>query len=223
MNIRDGRAILAALALVITGTILSSMAHQYFAGQYTGAAILRSRTWWEIVMNFQILSLAFIWFCYADRLQSRKGKEKRVVLVRLILGLVAVAVPTFVALLSAFLGWFETRPPLLAIDMIICALIGFWFFSTIIPRLVAMRVYGVPFTGVALWDYFKPTSWLSILPATGALFVILTDFIFSTTNYYLTLPILFYAQAAMPFFFRGFGKRPKPAPIDASVEVEDLP
>ncbi|MBV1901897.1 MAG: hypothetical protein KUG56_09505 [Kordiimonadaceae bacterium] len=214
MNIRDGRAILAALALVLTGAILSSMIYQYFAGQYTGAAILRSRTWWEIVMNLQVLSLAFIWFCYADRLQSRTGREKRVVLVRLLFGLAAVFVPTAIALISAFFGWFEKRPPLFAIDLMICALIAFWFVSTVIPRLVAMKVYGVAYTGAALWDYFKPRSWLYLLPVISLGFVFLADFIFSTENYYLAMPALFYGQAAMPFFFRGFGKRPKSAAIN---------
>ncbi|MBL4640038.1 MAG: hypothetical protein JKY57_05860 [Kordiimonadaceae bacterium] len=205
MSIRDSRAIFGAVAFLLTGAILSSMVYQYLAGEYTGAAIVRSRSWWEVVMNLQILSIAFVWFCYADRLQKREGKYKAVVMVRLFFGLLAVSVPLLIAVLSAFMGWFEVRPPAHIVDLILCVMVGFWAISTIIPRVVAVRAHDGLVNFQAYWNYFRPKSLFSISPMIMAGLVLLTDFVFGVENYYLAFPVLFYAQSAMPFFMRGFG------------------
>lgn len=205
MLVRESRALFGAIALTTTGAILSSMAHQYFAGEYTGEAIVRSRSWWEVVLNLQVLCLAFMWFCYADRVRSADPGRAFVMRLRMGFGMFSVVVPFNIAVLSVFLNWFEERPSLYAVDLLICFMMGFWLFSTVVPRLVKMKNRNQAFTAENLWLALKPRSIWFTLPAVGGCIILIADGFFGLSDLYFLLPTLFYLQAAMPFLDKAFG------------------
>ncbi len=204
MLVKESRALFGAIALIITGAILSSMSHQYFAGQYTGEAIVRSRSWWEIVLNLQVLCLAFMWFCYADRVRTHDKRRARVMKLRMFFGLLAVLVPFFIALTAVYFGWFEERPTIRIVDLIVCYMLIFWAFSASFPKALALKAKYPELRFVQLLKYAKPRSVLSVFPAVVGVLVIAFDAIGTSRDYYFLLPILFYLQAAMPFLYRAF-------------------
>lgn len=206
MLVRESRALFGAIALIVTGAILSSMAHQYFAGQYTDEAIVRSRSWWEVVLNLQVLSLAFMWFCYADRVRVEDRKRALIMRFRMAFGLIAVSVPFFIALTAVYYGWFETRPSMKVVDLIVCYMLFFWAFSTVMPKLIALRFQRNESKLIAVWHKLKPRSVLATLPALFGLVIILLDVLNGAGQLYYLLPVLFYLQAAMPFLFKAFAK-----------------
>lgn len=210
MLVRESRALFGAIALLTTGAILSSMTHQYFAGQYTGEAIVRSRSWWEVVLNLQVLCLAFMWFCYADRVRVDDRKRAFIMRLRMAFGLMSVSVPFLIAIAAAYLGWFEERPSIQVIDIIVCYMLIFWAVSACLPRMVAYRAVKGQFTAIELWRYLKPRPLYAATPAASGGLLILADFFWETRGYYFLLPTLFYLQAAMPFLIKAFG-RERPA------------
>lgn len=213
MLIRESRALFGAIALITTGAILSSMAYQYFAGEYTGEALVRSRSFWEVVLNLQILCLAFMWFCYADRIRIADPGRAMVMRLRMGFGLFSVTVPFIVALLGVFLGWFETRPSKQAVDLLICFMMGFWLFSTVVPRLVNMKSRRHAFTAGNIWLALKPRAiWFTFPVLCGCIILILHS-VFDVREYYFLLPTLFYLQAAMPFLDKAFGLSPVRGPV----------
>lgn len=211
MRIRESRALFGAIALMITGAILSSMGYQYFAGEYTGEAIVRSRSWWEVVLNLQVLCLAFMWFCYADRVRGADKSRAFVMRLRMIFGLLSVSVPFGLAIISVFLGWFETRPSMEVVDLIVCYLLGFWLVSTALPRLISLRNEGQTLTWRNVVKRLQPRSVWFTLPAAGGLILLFMDVTFNVQGYYYLIPTFFYLQAAMPFLDKALGLSRVPA------------
>ena len=206
MLVKESRALFGAFALIITGAILSSMAHQYFAGQYTGEAIVRSRSWWEIVLNLQVLCLAFMWFCYADRVRVSDKRRALVMRLRMVFGLVAVSVPFLIAVAAVYFGWFEKRPSVRMVDLIVCYMLFFWGVSACIPKFFALRAQGGSLSKREFFHKMRPRSVWAVAPAIAGLVVITLDGFWGVSTYYFLIPTLFYLQAAMPFLFRALGR-----------------
>jgi hypothetical protein len=191
--------LVGGIALILVGTILTSMLQQYFAGEYTGAGIIRSRWWWEIVLNLQILSVAFMWFCYVDRINDSHGPKKLVMRLRMFFGLAVILVPTWLALLSVYLDWFSVRPPLLAIDLLLCGMLGVWGLAIFIPRLLILKARPEGYADATFVSLLKPAHWYSLFPVYLLVGVLVLGISRSSEFQYQFIPLLLYAQAAMPY------------------------
>ncbi|MEX0298560.1 MAG: hypothetical protein AB3N28_05790, partial [Kordiimonas sp.] len=126
MCFKERRALFGATALMLTGTVLSIMSYHYFTGEFSEEGVARSRTWWEIVVNGQVLALAFMWFSFSDHFQTEDTKKLRLFRIRMTLGLLAVSVPAGILICAAIFGWFEHKAPLSVVHNIFVISIGFW-------------------------------------------------------------------------------------------------
>jgi len=202
--IKDGRAVFGATALVLTGAILSSMVYQYFAGQYTGEALVRSRAWWEIVLNLQVLCLGFMWFCYADRVRTSDPVRAFFMRLLMVVGLVAVSIPFLIAVCGVYFGWFEDRPSMRVVDIIVCVLVGFWVVSVITPKLLLLKGQGQRLNWANIKNTLTPKPWITALPGGLGMLVIVVDWFFGPVAFYFLIPFLFYTQSAIPFLQKAF-------------------
>lgn len=201
---------MGGVALIIAGAILTSMFQLYLAGEYTGEGIVRSRWWWEIVLNLQILSLALMWFCYVDRISDNVGFKKNLMRLRLAFSLFFVLLPIWLALISASLNWFVVRPPLGTIDKVIIFTVVLWVLAVFTPRLLILRTKarkGEPFSFVAL---FRPPHWYSVVPTCLLIAFWVIGSVRGVTFKYQYIPFLLYTQSAFPFLEHGLGWGEKP-------------
>ncbi len=99
-----------ALALVLTGLVLSLQSILHLHVDYFGREILTARWHWEIVLNIQILCFAFMWFSHHNRILFSHGRWRARAILNFIIGFGAVGMPAFLMLMSAFLGWYQNPP-----------------------------------------------------------------------------------------------------------------
>jgi len=194
-------------ALILVGAILTSMLQFYFADGYPAQGIVRSRWWWEIVLNIQILAVAFMWFCYVDRVADATGVRKRVMRLQMYFGLAVVLVPLWMALLSAYLNWFVVRPPIEIIDLFMCGLLGVWGLIALLPRLMILNSKSSQYQGVTLLSLLKPRAWYLLTPLYVLIAIWVVWAIADNIIHYQYTPLLLYIQAAVPYFERGLGRR----------------
>ncbi|WP_025896299.1 hypothetical protein [Kordiimonas gwangyangensis] len=114
------RAILTAIAMLITGCILSSMSISFFDSM-KNAGLSRSRLWWEIVLNLQILCGALVWFSFVERIKAATGARYYIRCAQFFVALVAVLLPVEIGLAGAAIGWFEDKPDLAELNWMILA------------------------------------------------------------------------------------------------------
>ncbi len=201
VRVKDGRSLLGGLSLIVAGIVLSAMSYLYFEQAYTGSGILRARWLWEIILNLQIFCLATMWFCYLERINGPDPIVAVQMRMRLALSLFAVLVPTWIALLSAYLGWFYVLPGKNTIDALLGTMVVFWTFASLMPRLWKRR-RGADDKRVRLILRRKfHIAWS--LPLIGAGAVIIIDLIRRENTSYLWLPFLLYTQAAVPYIRSG--------------------
>jgi len=194
-------------ALILVGAILTSMLQVYFADGYSEQGIVRSRWWWEIVLNIQILAVAFIWFCYVDRVADATGVKKRVMRLQMYFGLAVVLVPIWMALMSAYLNWFVVRPPIEIVDLFMCGLLGVWGLIALLPRLLILNSKSSQYQGVTMLSLLKPKAWYLLLPLYVLIVIWIIGAINGSITHYQYTPLLLYMQAAVPYFERGLGRR----------------
>ena len=109
-KLHDRRALLTAIALIITGVIVAQMVAQYVTTSELDQGLNRSRLWWEIVLNLQLLSVGMIWFSYSDRIGEATGPVRRLHIVTCGFVSLSAFMPTILGALSASNNWFEIRP-----------------------------------------------------------------------------------------------------------------
>ncbi len=197
----DHRALLGAIALVITGFILTDMLSMYLDATSGSAALSRSRLWWEIVLNLQIFSAALMWFCYSDRIDGSDGRIKTLQIVRRWFAIITVLLPSMLGLVGIQQNWFTEQPPTSYVWTFACLVMLFWLAGLLVHQMVQHRrrskrprasfVYRVLF----------------LLPAISLIIVILLDALFGGQTWLLAIPILIYTQGAMPFITKAFGLR----------------
>ena len=206
MYVHDSRTLMGGCALMISGAILTSMLQLYFGSEYTDEGIVRSRWWWEIVMNLQVLSLAFMWFCYADRVSDNEGLKKRVMLVRLLFSLLIVLLPSWLALVSAYLNWFVERPSIEVIGNLIFIMLVIWGLTNFVPGFMHLVAGKKDNRQGFLFTYMKPRKWYVYMPVYMAFLVWVLEIVRGGTLHYQYVPLLLYTQAAIPFLMRGLGR-----------------
>ena len=157
--LRDARALLGAAAMMIVGALLSSMILLHFNDDF---GLARARWWWEIMMNLQALSCAFVWFCYVDRLRDSEGRSRPVMRVRMWSALVLTLTPAWVTVYAASRNWFVVRPELSDLNPIFVLVTLAWVVSVLIPRAMYLSRQEQSFS---LWKLVKPhrSFWMSLV------------------------------------------------------------
>lgn len=190
---------MAAIALLITGAITSEIVDRFVYQEVTGALLTRSRLWWEIVLNLQILSVGMIWFCYSDRIADATGNLKRMHMLLCGITIIAALIPSFLAAVSAANNWFYVRPSLSSFIGFFVFGIAFWFTSLLMQivlfKLRARLTSSAP-KQLRVWHYI-PAILLALIvaidgPLGGRLWLVAT-------------PVLLYLQGAMPYLVHAFG------------------
>lgn len=201
MKLVDNRALLGAIALNITGVILTFMLFQYLEASEGARTLSRSRLVWELVLNLQILSAALIWFCYSDRIDGSVGGMKVLQRLRLWFALVTVLLPTLLGLLGIQQNWFEEQPTagevrLFAYIVLTYWLLGVWLNARVrVRRSTQIRKVG--------WRYrlgfLCPALLLALTTA--------VDLPMGGQTWLLAIPLFTYLQGSMPFLTKAFGLR----------------
>lgn len=194
----DGRALLTAVALMTTGVIIAQMVAQYVNTTEIDQGLNRSRLWWEVVLNLQLLSVGMIWFSYSDRISASSGAIRCMHIINCAFVSLSAVMPTFLGAISATNNWFEIRPgPDVFVGFFLFG-VSFWLIGIVLQSILLhfrkkakkqkMRRRGIAF--------FSPSIMLGVLavldgPDGGTLWLMLT-------------PIFLYLQGALPYFIRAF-------------------
>tara|TARA_R110002096_G_scaffold95805_6_gene214433 strand:- start:545 stop:1180 length:636 start_codon:yes stop_codon:yes gene_type:complete len=203
MRINDGRSLFGAAALVITGVVLGIIAYPYYQFDEVGEPVKRARWVWEILMNLQVLSLAFMWYCYTDKIKNSEGRRAVLMRVRMVFSLVAVLLPFVVVMTSVMLGWFDQRPPV--IDTVrftyLFSVIG--LACVLIPRLVLVGLRLKASRRMRALQQNRVRGFWVFLP--GIVAIVLVSLAFTVEYHHLViwLPALLYGQSSVPYFVSG--------------------
>lgn len=197
-KLHDGRALLSAIALMITAVIFAQMVAQYVTTTEVDQALIRSRLWWEIVLNLQLLSVGMIWFSYSDRIGETTGAVRRLYIVNCVFASLSAVMPLILGALSAGYNWFEIRPSYRVFVGFFIFGISFWLIGLLLHQLLA-RTKKNTRKKRTLWFticFYAPSILLGLTvlfdaPSGGTLWLILT-------------PIMLYLQGAMPYLLKAF-------------------
>lgn len=192
------RPILAAVSLLISGLITSLMMQQ-FAELAGGQGVLpRSRLWWELVLNVQILCIGMMWFYYSDRVPETSGPRRRYFLVRSSLSVFTVSIPGVIAGVAAFNNWFEFRPEPSVLFAFSSLLICYWAAGLFLHGQII-----VTHTPKGLRPEVR-VRWWFFVPFLLLLLVMLCDALFDGINWVVLTPALLSIQAATPYLLKAF-------------------
>lgn len=208
MSLTDRRALMGGLSLVISGAVITVMLLQYLAGVgETGFS--RSRLWWEVAMNLQLLAAGLMWFCYADRIDDSRGQVRSLNWLRLGFGMYGVLLPGLIAIVGAVNDWFLERPGDGFLILFALAMYSVWQIGVLIDWFVRRRIYKEKSNDRQVSS--KPPSLVSrvVLYLPIILLVVITIFCWVNDDawWVLAIPIFVYMQGSMPFFIRAFGKQ----------------
>lgn len=202
LRISDGRSLFGGLALLITGIIVANMVQHYVTSGESDAGITRSRLWWEVVLNLQILSVGMIWFCYSDRISDAKGPVRRLHILLCGFAILSALMPSILGTVSAANNWFSIRPgPQTFIGFFIFGVV-FWL-VTLIAQLWFLGLRN---------RYAKrkrrKRSVAFYAPALTLAAIALVDAPGGGTTWLTMTPVLLYLQGALPYLLRAIRVRP---------------
>lgn len=197
----DNRSLLGAIALNITGWILAFMLYQYLETPAGTTGLSRSRLVWEIILNLQILSAAFIWFCYSDRIEGSKGQIRQLQIARLWFAMITVLQPTFLGLLGIQQNWFIEPPSTESVQLFAVVVLTYWLLGVWLNSLVhrKRRTKLPPASLLYRVLFLSPTLTLFVVTA--------IDLPLGGQVWLLAIPVLTYLQGSMPYITRAFGIR----------------
>lgn len=203
MRINDGRSLFGAASLVITGVVLGIIAYPYYQFGEVGEPVKRGRWVWEILMNLQVLCLAFMWHCYTDKIKKSAGKRAVLMRVRMLFGLVAVLLPFVVIMTSVAVGWFNQRPPVMDTVRYTYFFSGVGLMCVLIPRLVLLLLRPEAGRRAKQWPQSQRIGVLRMMPSAVALVLAILALLLNQYALIIWLPPLFYLQASVPYFMSG--------------------
>ncbi len=203
IRISNNRSILTAVAMLLTGGVLTSMCGAYFT-TLTDVGFSRSRLWWEVVLNVEILCAALVWFSFIERIKSAEGRRYYVRLAQCFVAMFASLLPVWIAIAGAILGWFTKRPDISAINWLIAVCLGLWACGVALPWVVQVsmeRSFRLP-------PFLKGAGPFSTALRFSPL-VLVAGLIWwqETTGgylHYIYAPVLLYTQGALPYLMRSF-------------------
>lgn len=198
---RDLRALWGAAALVITGFILADMLSHYLMAINGQSALTRSRLWWEIVLNLQILSAAMVWFCYSDRIDGSRGRIRLLQNIRRWFAIATVLLPSILGVIGIQQNWFVEQPSTTYVWTFACLVLFVWLGGLVVHHMVQRRRRNKPKKASLKYRV------LFLLPAITLTMVILLDAPTGGQTWLLAIPVLTYLQGAIPFITKAFGLR----------------
>lgn len=202
LRISDGRSLFGGLALLITGVIVAMMVQHYVSSGESGAGITRSRLWWEVVLNLQILSVGMIWFCYSDRISDAQGPVRRLHILLCGFAILSALMPSILGAVSAANDWFSIRPgPQAFIGFFIFG-VAFWLVTLVAQLwLLGMRSrYAKRKRRKRHVAFYAPALTLAAIA--------LVDAPSGGTTWLTMTPILLYLQGALPYLLKAIRVRP---------------
>lgn len=198
LQLYDGRALMTAVALMITSVIVAQMVAQYVTTTEVDQALNRSRLWWEIVLNLQLLSVGMIWFSYSDRISDATGPVRHMHIINCGFVSLTAIMPTILGAISASMNWFEIRPgPNVFFGFFLFG-VSVWLIGILLQSILhrlRKETMKRPGRRRGIW-FFLPSIALGITalldgPGGGTLWLILT-------------PIMLYLQGAVPYLMKAF-------------------
>lgn len=203
-RIIDIRSFFGALSLLIVGLLISIGNMFYFNLDYFGPDVFMARWWWEILLNFQILCYAFMWFAHHNRIMLSDGRRKRRAIIGFLLGIFAVSGPLILLAVGAYSGWFTNPSSENSIVFVHYIFVGFWvLISWVMPGLQALfsgAVFSVQQTFFQrVWLWWR-TYWIGILMIVLMIVGELSDYTFV----YVLTPFLGYLQGALSYLKKSF-------------------
>ncbi len=206
---------MGGLAMMIIGAILSMMMAFYLRSDIFGTGTLVSRWWWEIVLNLQILCLAFMWFCHHNRIVFSQGWWRLRAIVHFVTGVISVSYPVGIMLLAAYMDWFREAPSEQQVYLLVLACVALWAVGNfIVPIVVWIMARPAPDSAEASPLKFRPLVWLvAFWPTLTALLVGIYVWWRGGSTLTILLPILLYLQGALPYFRKARHASPRDSDI----------
>ncbi|WP_262694602.1 hypothetical protein [Kordiimonas aquimaris] len=199
MVIHDARAVMGVLSRLIAGGILALMFDQYFASQAAGTAFVKSRIWWEIVLNLQLLSAGMIWYSYSDRVTRERGRLRTLQMTRLWLSVFASLTPTLVGLAAVFQDWFEVLPGVgIFVVILIFATVHLIISLYVYRQIEAYRISPKP-------TYSNRERLVFYAPTIIFISCVSIDLIVGANTWFIIMPIMLFSQGSMPYVFEALG------------------
>lgn len=199
MRIHRGRSLLAAIALLISGGIIAQIVNQYVSQEATVGALTRSRLWWEIVLNLQLLSIGMVWFYFSDRISDSEGRHKFLQISMFCLAMFSTVMPSILAAVSAANDWFSIRPTMESF-------IGFFLFGVVLWGIalvlqnvllrVTSQIAGIKPRRRSIW-FYGPVMLLSVITMVDIVII-------GGRLWLVATPVLLYIQGALPYIIHAF-------------------
>ncbi|WP_262689930.1 hypothetical protein [Kordiimonas aestuarii] len=214
-KIQDSRAFLGALALLIVGVIMAFKVGFFFAPHIFGDGMLTSRWWWEIVLNLQILCLAFMWFCHHDRIVQSKGRWRLRAIINFVVGMISVAYPVMLLVIGAYLDWFRTTPPESSVVALMLVGLALWAVGSLIIPIFTTLLVGHKNVGKAGESLgLRPFAWLTAFwPSCIVMLIIVFEAIRDSEILYMFVPVFMYLQGALPYLNKARHASPRDSDI----------
>ncbi len=211
LKIARPRAMMAGCALVFSGIIITLMVQQFLAPDEGRGVLTRSRLWWEIVLNVQLLCVGMMWFYYAEKIEDAVGSKRRYLIFRATLSVITVSVPAVIGTAAALNNWFELKPDSGTLYVFVGSLIVYWAAGLFLHRQIVLgRVRNRIRLQVRVgFKFFIPLYLLMM--------VIVCDIALGGTNWAVMTPILLSFQAATPYFLKAFALRPGRMPGNSTA------
>lgn len=215
LGIKDSRAFLGALALLIVGVIMAFKVGFFFAPDIFGTGMLTSRWWWEIVLNLQILCLAFMWFCHHDRIVQSGGRWRIRAIVNFLVGMVSVSYPAMLLILGAYLDWFRDTPPESSVMLLMLGAIALWAAGSFIMPIVTTMLVGKENLGPGSARLgLNPKAWVQTFwPSFVVALIIFLEALRGSERLYMFVPIFMYLQGALPYLKKARHASPRDSDI----------
>ncbi|WP_262689931.1 hypothetical protein [Kordiimonas aestuarii] len=201
VKVSNDRAILTAIAMLITGCILSSMSISFFDSM-RDAGLSRSRLWWEIVLNLQILCGALVWFSFVERIKSASGARYYLRCSQFFVALVATLLPVEIGLAGAAIGWFENKPDIADLNWMILVCLLMWFTGMAIPLVTQRLTQGRWRVPPFFKDVDLPRILLRLSPVLAAIVLTIIEVSRGGELHYYYSPFLLYLQGALSYLLR---------------------
>lgn len=200
-HVAKPRALMAATALFVSGSIMSMLVQQYLSSNEIEGAFTRSRLWWEVVLNVQLLCAGMMWFYYAEKIEDAVGAKRRYQMVRSTFSIITVSVPIFIAAYAALNNWFEAKPDSVTLYIFAGSLIVYWAAGLFLHRQVILRRVGGRF------KLHSRVGFRFFIPLYFLMTVIVCDIALQGRDWVVMTPILLSVQAATPYFLKAFSLR----------------
>ena len=197
-KVHRGRSLLVGIALLISGTILAQFVDQYISLQLSDSAITRSRLWWEVVLNLQIMSFGIVWFCYVDPITNSSGRWKRNQIIMFLVASVAVLMPSITGGVALANGWFSVRPDIDEFTYVFVLGVVAWLLALLFQYIMLYRFRSANTMAI------RKRPFLLYFPILTLFGILAFDTQSENQLWYVATPFLLYVQGAVPYIIYAF-------------------